>query len=76
MVVEVEPHEFDGLGCDALLARLDQFFMQSVAMITPDWEAPEGIRAKGLPCPIDLLANPDFVWRDLVLPIEEEELPF
>jgi hypothetical protein len=75
VIVEVDPEEFDGPGCDVLLARLNQHFMQPVAMITPDWEADAGIRARGLPCPIDILASADLVWRDLVLPVEEE-LPF
>jgi hypothetical protein len=76
VIAEVDPDEFDGPGCDELLTKLNQHFMQEVAMITPDWEADFGIRARGLPCPIEILASADLVWRDLVLPVEEEELPF
>ena len=75
VIVEVDPDEFDGPGCDELLAKLNQFFMQPVAMITPDWEAEDGIRTKGLPCPRDILSSPDLAWRDLVLPAEAE-IPF
>lgn len=75
VVVEVDPNEFDSPGCSVLLARLDQFFMQSVALITPDWEAEDGIRAKGLPCPTYILSSPDLVWRTLELP-QLEETPF
>lgn len=75
VIVEVDPCEFDGPGSDALQARLDRHFMQPVAMITPDWEAPTGIRARGLPCSLEILASADLVWRDLVLPAEAE-IPF
>lgn len=75
VIVEVDPEEFDSPGSCELLAKLNQHFMQEVAMITPDWEADSGIRARGLPCPIDILISPDLVWRDLVL-MPEEDLPF
>ena len=75
VIVEVAPEEFDGPGADELLARLNQHFMQEIALITPDWEASAGIRARGLPCPVEILASADLVWRDLALPAEEE-IPF
>jgi hypothetical protein len=75
VVVEVKPEQFDGPESKELLTRLNQHFMKDVAMITPDWEAPEGIRACGLPCPIDILADPDLSWRSLELPAEAD-LPF
>jgi hypothetical protein len=75
IVVEVDPIEFDGPAADELQARLEQHFMRPVVMVTPDWEADEGIRARGFPGPITLLASPDVVWRDLELPAEPE-IPF
>jgi hypothetical protein len=75
VIVEVDPHEFDGPDADELLAKLDRHFMQKVALITPDWEAPTGIRARGLPCPLEILASADLVWRALELPVELD-VPF
>jgi hypothetical protein len=72
VVVEVDPSEFDSPGCSTLLDQLNQFFMQPVALITPDWEEDDGIRAKGLPCPTYILSSADLVWRPLQLPVEEE----
>jgi hypothetical protein len=75
VIVEVDPEVFDDSAVGDLLAKLDQHFMQPVAMITPDWEASTGIRAQGLACPIEMLAAADVVWRELVLP-SEAEIPF
>ena len=76
MAVEVDPVEFDGAGADDLLERIGKHFAgMNVAMITPDWEAPTGIRVRGLHAPADVLASPDLIWRELHLP-EEPDLPF
>jgi hypothetical protein len=76
VVVEVDPSEFDDPGVDDLMKRIAAFFVgMNVAMITPDWEAPAGIRVRGLHAPEDVLASPDLVWRDLGMP-EEPDLPF
>lgn len=75
VIVEVDPHDFDGPDSADLLTKLERHFMQPVAMITPDWEADVGVRARGLQCPVEILASGDLVWRDLTLP-PEEEIPF
>lgn len=75
IVVEVDPAEFDGPGCDELHKRLSQHFMRQAVLITPDWEADSGIRARGFPGPIALLASTDIIWRELELPAEPE-IPF
>jgi hypothetical protein len=76
VAVEVDPLEFDGPAADDLLERVGKHFAgMNVAMITPDWEAPTGIRVRGLHAPADVLASPDLIWRELHLP-EEPDLPF
>jgi len=76
VAVEVDPAEFDGPGADDLLERVGKHFAgMNVAMITPDWEAPTGIRVRGLHAPADVLASPDLIWRELHLP-EDPDLPF
>lgn len=75
IVVEVDPREFDGPDFDTLLMKLEQHFMRSVVVITPDWEADCGIRIKGFDGRPELLADTDIVWRDLEL-VLETEIPF
>ena len=76
VVAEVDPSEFDGPGADDLLKRIGVHFSGvNVALTTPDWEEPTGIRVRGLHAPADVLASPNLVWRDLNLP-EEPDLPF
>jgi transcriptional regulator with XRE-family HTH domain len=76
VAVEVDPVEFDGPGVDDLLGRIGKHFAgMNVAMITPDWESPTGIRVRGLHAPADVLASPDLIWRELHLP-EDPDLPF
>jgi hypothetical protein len=74
VIVEVDPNDFDG-DDGQLLERLKAHFMVDVALITPDWEAPIGIRARGLACPIRVLAEQDLEWREFEFP-PEELLPF
>lgn len=76
VVVDVDPAEFDGPDADRLLERLDKHFMMPVAMTTPDWQAKDGVRAKGAYIPIAHLTDPTFQWRDLSLPDDPDELPF
>lgn len=75
VIVEVDPDEFDGSSGDQMLERLRAHFMVDVALIAPDWEAPQGIRAKGLDCPTYLLVEQELIWRQFQLP-PEEEVPF
>lgn len=75
VIVEVDPDEFNGPQADALLSRLEKYFMGQIAMVTPDWEADLGFRTRGLSCPVEVATSADLVWRDLELPAEEE-IPF
>jgi hypothetical protein len=76
VVADVDPSEFDGPDVDQLLERIVLHFGGvNVTLTTPDWEAPTGIRVRGLYAPSDVLASPGLVWRDLDLP-EEADLPF
>ena len=75
VIVEVDPDEFDGEAGEALLMRLRQHFMVDVALITPDWESSDGIKARGLACPSHVLVEHELIWRELVLP-PEAEIPF
>ena len=76
VVVEVQPEEFDAADFPQLLTRLEKHFTMPVSVITPDWEAEHGIRAKGTYCPAEALANPALAWRELTLPPCDDELPF
>ncbi|GAA0437070.1 hypothetical protein GCM10009094_47010 [Massilia aurea] len=76
VAAEVDPSEFDGPRAVDVLERVAKHFSGvNIAMITPDWETPTGIRVRGLHAPADILASPDLIWRDLHLP-EEPDLPF
>jgi hypothetical protein len=76
IVVEVDPHDFDGPRAAELEKKLaDHFAGASFVLITPDIELASGIRARGPAVPHDVLTVPDLVWHDLVLP-DEPELPF
>lgn len=75
VIVEVDPGEFEGEAGEQLLQRLKAHFMVDVALITPDWEAPEGIRARGLSCPTYVLVEQELVWREFDFP-PVEEVPF
>lgn len=76
IVVEVDPHDFDGPHSAELEKRLAAHFRgASFTLITPDIEPASGIRSRGLAVPHDVLTDSDLVWHDLILP-EEPEVPF